>query len=353
MRCRLVFVMLAFAMMGLANHQHSRPFDQAAYVKAQRLVNIGDRRLNLYCTGKGTPTVVLDAGLGDTTISWRYVQPAIARRSRVCSYDRAGMGYSDAGPLPRTSSAIVSDLHRLLGAANVPPPYILVGHSFGSFNVRLFTDIYRADVVGMVLIDPSNEDQGARFAAAVPAFKQFEQSQGALNERCLRALSPGGGGLPPHSKLYDECVGPPDPSFGLALVKAQERLSEQRRSWQAIDSEYANVDTASAQELRHARRAYGSLPLVVLTAGNVINVPGFSDEADRKMQHVWTDLHDQLAKLSTIGSNTIVPRSGHYIQIDQPDVVITSVERVLWAARRNFSAITGFEATNAKSSYTV
>jgi pimeloyl-ACP methyl ester carboxylesterase len=250
-------------------------------------------------------------------------------------YDRAGMGYSDAGQLPRTSGAIVGDLHRLLMAARISPPYVLVGHSFGSFNVRLFADIYRRDVVGMVLIDPSNEDQGTAFAAAVPAFKKFEESQAALNKRCLHALSPGGSGLRSHSKAYDECVGPSNPSFGPALSQAQERLSQQRRSWDAINSEYDNVDTASAREVRRARRSYGNMPLVVLTAGNNIKVPGFSSESDREMQSVWIDLHNKLAKLSARGINTIVPDSGHYIQLDQPKVVITAVDRVLRASRLN------------------
>src|SRR5580692_6204902 len=117
--------------------------DNVAYTQARRLVPIEpDRRLNIYCTGHGTPTVIFDSGLGDSTKAWGLVQPAVSAVTRACSYDRAGLGFSDPSLWPRTSANIVNDLHRLLRAAKIKPPYILVGHSSGGMNVKLYAETY-------------------------------------------------------------------------------------------------------------------------------------------------------------------------------------------------------------------
>jgi len=113
------------------------PFDQRPYESAQRLVDVGNgRRMNVYCTGTGSPTVILDAGLGGFTLVWSLVQPPVATFAHVCSYDRAGSGFSDPGPLPRTTDAIVSDLHALLRGADIAPPYVMVGHSLAGFDAH-------------------------------------------------------------------------------------------------------------------------------------------------------------------------------------------------------------------------
>jgi triacylglycerol esterase/lipase EstA (alpha/beta hydrolase family) len=112
------------------------------------LVDVGGRKMHIDCAGQGSPTVVLDSGLGDTYTSWRKVQPQIAKFIRVCSYDRAGLGYSESSSAPRTSKVIAGELHELLSAAKVAPPYVLVGHSMGGYDVRLFASLYPNEVVG-------------------------------------------------------------------------------------------------------------------------------------------------------------------------------------------------------------
>src|SRR5579884_2241131 len=114
-----------------------------------RLVRAGAFRRNLYCTGEGSPTVVLEAGLADSLDTWKGLQPDIAQFARVCSYDRAGYGYSDRGPMPRTSDRIASELHTALISAGERPPYLLVGHSFGGFNIRVFNGKYPDQVSGL------------------------------------------------------------------------------------------------------------------------------------------------------------------------------------------------------------
>jgi pimeloyl-ACP methyl ester carboxylesterase len=122
------------------------------------LVDIGGFRLHLHCTGNGSPTIVLDAALGASSLSWSLVQPELARLSRVCSYDRGGFGWSDPGPMPRTADRIAEELHTLLERARVPPPYVLVGHSFGGLVALIFARRFRSVISGLVLVDPAHAE---------------------------------------------------------------------------------------------------------------------------------------------------------------------------------------------------
>jgi len=123
-----------------------------------RYVDIGGYKLRLQVAGSGTPTVVLDCGIGDRLEVWNDVVPAIARFTRVIGYDRAGLGKSEMGPEPRSFARIASELHTLLHRSNIAPPYILVGHSMGGANIRAFASLFRDEVAGMVFVDPLNEN---------------------------------------------------------------------------------------------------------------------------------------------------------------------------------------------------
>jgi len=123
-----------------------------------QLVDVGGYKLHLNCQGSGSPTVILDAGLNDFSLSWSRVQPDVAAFTRVCVYDRAGLGWSEAGPLPRTSQTMVEELHTLLQNAGITGSYVLAGHSFGGINMRLYAHHYPQDVVGLLLVDAAHED---------------------------------------------------------------------------------------------------------------------------------------------------------------------------------------------------
>src|SRR5580698_2694536 len=127
------------------------------YGRPQQLVDIGGRRLNLYCLGQGIPTVILDGGLGRSTVVWRKVHAELAKTTRVCAYDRSGYGFSDPGPLPRDTRHLADDLAALTRAARLRPPYVLVGASLGGMIVRLYADTHLREVGGMVLVDPETE----------------------------------------------------------------------------------------------------------------------------------------------------------------------------------------------------
>ena len=164
---------------GMSYEAIGRTSDARRFPVRGQMVDIGGYRLNILCTGIGTPTVILDSGLGEPALSWIGVQTGVERSTRVCSYDRAGYGHSDPGPQPRSSLQIATELHALLEKSQTPGPYVLVGHSFGGYNVRVYAGLYRDEVAGVVLVDSSHEDQG-----------RFEPASARDQARGLQTLAP-------------------------------------------------------------------------------------------------------------------------------------------------------------------
>src|SRR5689334_13959536 len=152
-------VIVVATLFGAAYHWLATRKDLAATPPPGRLVEIGGYRLHLWCTGDGAPAVILDAGLGGTSAGWGFVQPDIARFTRVCAYDRAGMGYSDTGPSPRTARRIAEELAKLIDRSGLDGPVVLVAASSGGFDVRLFASDHIDRVAGLILVDATHEDQ--------------------------------------------------------------------------------------------------------------------------------------------------------------------------------------------------
>jgi pimeloyl-ACP methyl ester carboxylesterase len=257
-----------------------------------KLVNVAGRLMHLYCTGEGAPTVILEHGLGLLSSEWALVQPRLAKFTRVCSYDRAGYAWSDPGPDSRTSGRIAEELHQLLSISGISGPYILAGHSFGGFNVRVFRSRHPEEVVGVLLVDSSQEDQ----VALMPEVLKRAESQ--LNSPVLMALI----------RLGFARWGPtllPNPQ-GLppAIAAATSELTKQTRFWKVGGSEYSSFEE-SAVEAR-ASGSLGDLPLIVLTAGRIQAFQGNWVSAEMKAANeefhdkVWVPvLQTRLAHLSS------------------------------------------------------
>ena len=157
---------LGLILVGAVYESVTEASDVRAYPPPGQMVDVGGYRLHINCTGAGSPTVVIDAGWGDWSLGWSGVQPGVAATTRVCTYDRAGMGYSEAGPLPRNAGQFAKELHTLLEQAGIPGPYVLAGHSMGGLTVRVFAHEYPAEVAGIVLIDSMSPGQAREPAAA-------------------------------------------------------------------------------------------------------------------------------------------------------------------------------------------
>lgn len=282
------------------------------------------RALNFRCAGQGAPTVLLESGYAADSLAWGRVKALLAKSFRVCSYDRAGAGFSDPGPLPRDGAAIARDLDRGLSAARIPGPYILVGHSAGGLYVRLFSNRRPSDVVGMVLVDPSVEHQDRRFAAM---FGQGAAGVGPLRDRAAQCLAAAQAGkLPAAEPPLDRCVPAPRDSQTAAVNAARRAEAQRPSTWQARVSELDNLWGATSDELDAGRRSYGDLPLIVLTAdGTYAAAP---EPARQPLADLWWGLHREVARRSTRGESRRVERSSHMMMLDRPDAIAEAVAQV-------------------------
>ena len=282
------------------------------------LIDVGGHRLHLNEMGKGSPIVVLDAGAGGTSLDWSFIQGELAKTTHVCTYDRAGFGWSEQGPKPRTSEQIVEELHTLLANAEVKPPYVLVGHSFGGLNMRLFTSRYPDEVVGLVLVDSVHEDLYERMPAGLREASHVQRSR-LYSARFLAPI-----GL---ARLF----APPlaTQKLPLSVQPAANALGLRSSVYSALYDEAIAFDK-SASQLRGSKIS-SALPLTVLTRTRPEMWP--AEISVDQAEQVWNELQLELAELSRSSTHILVKDSGHFIQIDQPAVVIQAIVRQVQDAR--------------------
>jgi pimeloyl-ACP methyl ester carboxylesterase len=323
----VVLVLAGLCYNALAERADARRFPEQG--KSFQLgPEFGNVSLSIDCSGSGSPTVILDSGLGVPAIGWDFVQPEVAKFTRVCSYDRAGYGWSTAGPLPRTSAEIAKELHALLAAAGEKPPYIFVGHSFGGFNVRVYNGTYPNEVAGMVLVDASHEDQVKMMPQALVDYSNKAQSSSKWQTLLQPVMIDLG-----IARLMDNAS---QPSYlPKRFLEEMRYLQLQTKFLDATAAEYAVFATTSADEVR-ASGNLGDKPLVVLTAGKgpdpATLPPGFPAKAFDDFEAIWrNDLQVREAHLSTRGRRIMIPDSDHMIPFERPDAV-TSAIREVWSA---------------------
>lgn len=325
----ILFIALALTA-GYFYQRQTTAADFEQYPAPGQRVDVGGYSLHINCTGEGSPTVIVDAGNGDFSLGWAGIQPEVAKFARICTYDRAGYGWSDPSPKPRTAEVMAEELHTLLVNAGVKPPYVLVAHSLGGLNARVFAGTYPDEVAGMVLVDSAHPDQLDRFP---PEYVQLDQQQSAYVSVAgflarfgiLRLLGSGSQGqnfasptvlkLPADVQpIYMAMLS--HPSYFDATMGEGKELPETNLQVQAVGS-------------------LGDLPLIVLTAEQSIDVATLKAMGyDTKMnlggiQIIWVELQNELAALSTNSEHIIVKDSAHFIQLDQPQAVIDAIRRLI------------------------
>jgi pimeloyl-ACP methyl ester carboxylesterase len=307
------------------------------YGRAQQLVDIGGRRLNLFCLGHGSPTVILSGGLGASSFEWRKVHTELAKKTRACAYDRAGYGFSDPGPLPRDTRHLAEDLAALTKAAALPPPYVLVGALLGGMIVRLYADTHLRDVAGMVLVDPETEHEAERLSPVSPSFLPKIKANIEALRTCLAALE---AGVPaPGSKAAADCVVKPNPEFPAAVNGHFMQLTSHAPLYRESLSEAEEAIGAGSDQVAASKRSYGDIPLVVLTApASDQPTPNGPDPEFLARGKIVMAMHDETARLSSRGVNRAVPGASHRIMLSVPQAVIEAVDEVVTEVRQKRTA---------------
>jgi pimeloyl-ACP methyl ester carboxylesterase len=334
----LILLLALLACAGAGYEYFANRRDQTRFPQTGTLVDAGGFKLNLNCTGAAqivsgvqkSPAVILESGLGVPALGWALVQPEVAKLTRVCSYDRAGYGWSEPGPSPRTADEMVRELHTALRNAEIPPPYVLVGHSFGGMLVRVFAARYPSEVAGVVLVDASHEEQDARLPPAMKRAYDYQVAQLHSIRSALPILRNLG-----IARLLAGQAGP-----GVTMSKnLQDEFRYLQLQPKYLDAELA--ETVAMPQSEAETRAAGSLgdrPLIVLTASKVTypaNVPAEDAEAFHKM---WvSELQVSLVKLSTRGRQVMVD-STHLIPLQAPDAVVTAIRDELGELRAGAGA---------------
>jgi pimeloyl-ACP methyl ester carboxylesterase len=287
-----------------------------------RLVTLPDgRRMNLRCSGQGSPTVILESGYGGDSRAWAKVQPRIAKVTHVCAYDRAGYGFSDPGPLPRDGEAIARDLDRALSAADIAGPYIVVGHSAGGLYARLFAARRRGQVKGLVFVDTSVEHQQQRLAAV------FGPGAGSLDgvrrrvAGCLQATE--AQGKPADAAATTACA----PADAPALAR---KISANPLSWRGQLSELDALFDSTSDEVERVGSLLQDIPAIVLTASR--QADGVTATREDPGAAVWQAFHRVLAASFRRGEQRLV-KSSHLMMTDRPEVIADAAVELVMRAR--------------------
>lgn len=290
----MVLRCLGLCLIGLCTMAVAAPFPPTP---GQRY-DVGGYNVHIYCMGQGSPAVIVDVGLGDDSTDWLEIQQKVSAETKICVFDRPGYGWSDFGPQPRDSQRIAYELETLLPMAGLSPPYVMVGHSFGGYNIRVFTANNPDKVTGMVLVDASHEDQYERFNINLP--KNFSRT-GTI----------------------------------IVLPKATENLSHadkhamlRERAYHAASAEISSLGNSAAQVKQ--LDGFPPIPLAVVSRGKP---EWFGDEVQRAREKTWNGMQQELFLLSPLSRHVFAHQSGHDIPYEQPDIIIEAINDIVTESR--------------------
>ncbi len=330
----LVIFLVIVLVAGLIYQASASASDLKKYPPPGELYDVGDYRLHLYCTGEdsltgttgeGSPTVILEAGAGNPSIGWSVVQSEVAEFARVCSYDRAGFGWSDPSTSPLTREQVSTLLHELLQVASVSAPYILVGHSSGGEYIRAYARQYPSEVLGMVFVDSSHESETLRYPAKFLNFNQYQ----LMTQKICQYLSPFG--VVRLIRLWDTFL--PEALTSTDIGKALTSTLYQSGYCKAA---YAEAVVLGSPGQPGEPGSLGDLPLIVLSAGafnenipnSVVTAMGGPDVLTQVVQ-VHDEIQQELVSLSTAGELIVAENSGHEIHWYQPELVINAIQTII------------------------
>ena len=297
------------------------------YPPIGQMVDVGGYRLHLYCTGeaqRGEPTVIVEAGSGSVGLMWALVQDEVAKSARICTYDRAGLGWSESSPKPRTADVITDELHTLLVNAEIDGPYILVGHSLGGIFVREYQYKHPDEVVGIILVDSGDGGLATYMegTAYMQMMSQFIGASKTLSDTGLIKVITGLSALFPSEPMYQTLPAEVSETIQAMMVKT---------------TEAGSVEVAALPIIWEENRAHqtslGDLPLTVIVHGYCNSCS--KDPAElAKEEAGWLEMQKYLASLSSNSELIIAsPQTGHDVQVDEPGLVVDAIQRMVEAVR--------------------
>ncbi|NMB78142.1 MAG: alpha/beta hydrolase [Methanomicrobiales archaeon] len=295
------------------------------------LYDVDGARMHLRCMGNGTPTVIMEAGSGDCSLSWILVQQNVSPFTRVCTYDRAGYGWSDPLPGPVTARNVTGRLHTLLSQADIPAPYVLAGHSLGGIYVRSYAHRYPGEVAGLVLVDPGSEWQAARTGEDFT-----REMQGAISTKTalLRAMGreASQGTFARNLTLVEPYCNKKLPPWEYRAYRAL--WATEPWFWDSCAVEGESAFAIWDEVARENITSVGAIPLVVISSGKDM---GFSADPEKNAHAlaVFRTLQEEMAAGSSQGRYLVAADSSHYVQLDQPDLVTQSIRQVVMDVRNS------------------
>ena len=317
----LLIIVIALVLLGVTYQSLSTQADSKKYPPPGQLIDIGGYRLHLYCLGEsinGSPTVVLEQGLGGVSPAWALVQPEVAKVTRVCAYDRAGLGWSDPAPkgTSRDGQEVASELHTLLQKAGIPGPYVMVGHSFGGLYTLFFAHQYPEDVVGVVLLESSHPDQWTSTPAGQALYTSTARTYSVTSILARLGLL--------RLKMKSQ------PPLGLPDLQNKELAAflSATKDWDAQAAEFSA--TVELDNEVRAAGSLGNLPLFVLTATD--------HGGPAEMEQAWQKLQNELAELSTNSAHKVLDGAHHESLWADPKYAgesVAAILKVIDAAQHN------------------
>lgn len=275
--------------------------EEEALLRLGRFVPMDTHRLYMYCTGEGSPTVVFDSGIGGSSLEWMEVQNRLQGTLRTCAYDRAGYGWSDPGPAPRTTEQVASELRVMLERTGERPPYVLVGHSFGGFTARYYAAQHPEEVVGLVLVDASHTDQADLRDPA-----QGAAVAGPITVNPVKPAAESDGNALPES-----------------VIEQMSYLNTRRKAIFTQMDELKHFQASAAQVAEAG--ALPEVPLVVLSRGRRAWPEGAEGDAQEAL---WESKQQDLVKLSALGVHRHAESSAHNIPVEEPSAVVAAILEV-------------------------